>query len=63
MTTDEKNYFIGKKANVPIGSMTIVATILDVRERFFSGLEFYVRPVAGFGRKWVKAVELRGSHD
>lgn len=49
---------IGKPAQLDVGGMTFLVTILDVRIRW-GQLDYLVQPQAGHGQQWKSADSLR----
>jgi hypothetical protein len=58
MTAAEMAKMIGKPAQLDVGGMTFLVTIVDVRNRFGS-VDYLVTPQAGHGEQWKSADGVR----
>lgn len=62
MTTANLAALLGARAHLPIGEGVMVEVyIADVKERW-GRLRYLIRPVAGYGTKWVENLEVPGAN-
>lgn len=53
----EVETYVGKKAKVELGGLTVEVKVLDVKKSYGKD-RYQITPVAGKGEVWVEKVEL-----